>query len=120
SNNARTEHFGRSSPSSTATSARRIAYVGVQPTTVTSFSIRNLTRAAVLIPPPARQRFPRRFAPSNPAQKPRKGPNENAKKSRSLGCSSIIAKSCSHEFKSFCQLWGVSSQRVGEPVVPEV
>ena len=79
-----------------------------------------LLRASVLMPPAGMHKLPNRFAPSNPAQNPRNGPNENAKHNRSSCRNPISPKSCPQQRMIHAQLAGVSSQRMGVPVVPDV
>ncbi len=75
----------RSIPAACAASAMRIAYVGVEQSTVVRSSIMVRNRCSVVIAPPGMTSAPRRSAPENADQKPIKGPKEKAKKIRSFG-----------------------------------
>ena len=106
--------------SSSATSARRNAYVGVQHRTFALLSriIRN--RATLLSPPPGKQRQLNRSADSNASQKPRNGPKEKANITRSPA-PTFAARKISDQLSIIAsQLSGVSSQRNGVPLVPLV
>src|SRR5262249_33404398 len=116
----RTGDERRSSPSWAATSARCSAYVGVQRMIVALLSSRKRRRALLLIPPAGRQNRPRRTADSNAVQKPRNGPNENGKNSRSSERTPTMRKMVYQHSSMADQLSGVSSQRNGLPDVPEV
>ena len=63
---------------------------------------------------------PRTRAPSSPAQKPTKSPNENGKKSRSLGPSPAPRNTKAQQRAHHVHDASVSSQRIGGPVVPDV
>src|SRR5205823_14884358 len=97
-----------------------MAYVGVQHRTVTALSRIERRRAVLLMPPPGRHMQPCRKPASNAVQKPRKGPNENAKKMRFSG-PTPDARSTSTQLSTIHpQLSGVSSQRSGVPDLPPV
>ena len=77
-------------------------------------------RASESWPPPGIASAPSARAPSNPAQKPTKSPNENGKKTRSAGVTpaarSTKAQQRVHQSHDAC----VSSQRMGSALVPDV
>lgn len=70
-------------------------------------------RAWLLIPPPERHKLPKRLAPSNAAQNPMNGPNENGNANRSSGVSSIRRKISAQQCINQSQLAGVSNQAHG-------
>src|SRR5213079_3060832 len=63
---------------------------------------------------------PRARAPSKPAQKPMKRPNENGKKTRSAGSTPAPRRTNAQHRAHHSHDSGVSSQRIGCPLVPEV
>jgi hypothetical protein len=73
----------RSIPLLCATSASRMAYVGVEQRTVALRSIIVRSRCSVVIAPPGMTIAPNRSAPPKADQNPMNGPKENAKKTRS-------------------------------------
>ena len=75
----------RSIPRSRATCSRCSAYDGVQTSTVAPSDSIDARRVGESWPPPGIARAPSARAPSKPAQKPMKRPNENGKKTRSSG-----------------------------------
>src|SRR5512147_2792876 len=78
------------------------------------------SRCAVDWPPPEIASAPSFRAPSQPDQKPIKGPNENAKKIRSAGVTPAASRTVFQHPAHHCQESSVSSQYIGLPVVPEV
>lgn len=71
-------------------------------------------------PPPGTHKAPSREPASNAVQKPRKGPNENGKNTRSPA-PTWAARNTSYQHSSIhAQLSLVSSTRSGSPVVDEV
>ncbi len=77
-------------------------------------------RFCELMPPPLRHCTPSWVAASNAAQKPRKGPNENAKKIRSPRATPAARKIRFQLSSIHCQLAAVSGHASGSAVVPLV
>ena len=71
-------------------------------------------------PPPGTAIAPITRAPSRPAQKPTKSPNENGKKRRSPGPSPAARNTMAQQRAHHVHDASVSSQRIGGPVVPDV
>ena len=71
-------------------------------------------------PPPGITIAPIFLVPSTVAQKPIKGPNENARNTRSAEVTPAAFKTCPQQSPHHSQLSGVSTTRSGVPVVPEV
>ncbi len=61
-----------------------------------------------------------RLAASNAAQNPKNGPKENGKATTSSAVVRVISKICRQQDETLSQLAGVSSQRSGALVVPDV
>src|SRR6266699_2168013 len=72
------------------------------------------SRAALLKPPPGKQRQPSRAADSNASQNPMNGPKENAKYARSAGCAPAARRISVQLSSIHSQLSGVSGQRIGQ------
>src|SRR5256884_3098955 len=88
-------------------------------TTLFRFCIQ-ASRVAESCPPPGIASAPSARAPSKPAQKPMKRPNENGKKTRSVGSSPSPRRTNPQQRAHHSHDSCVSSQRIGCPLVPEV
>ena len=94
--------------------------MGVQQTTVGRSASRSRSRLSLDIAPPGTHRPPSCTPASNPAQKPRNGPNPNGKKMRSAAATPAARYTAFQPSTTHCQLRAVSSQRSGRPVVDDV
>jgi hypothetical protein len=94
--------------------------VGVQHNTVAPWSRTARKRAELFMPPPGKQRQPRRKPASKASQNPMNGPKLNAKKILSDAVTPAARKMVCQLPSNQSHDSGVSSQRNGTPPVPLV